>query len=57
MASLTFLTRNESKFIWTKDCKCDFENIEFALTRAPILIFPKLEDPFEVVSEAYIIQA
>jgi hypothetical protein len=57
VAPLTSLTRSKVKYIWTDECECAFENVKYALTHAPVLTLPKLGEPFEVVSDASLLEA
>jgi hypothetical protein len=49
---LTNLTRKDKCWEWTKECQEAFEKVKHALTNAPVLLPPKLEKPFKMVSDA-----
>lgn len=53
--SLTHLTRNYAKFIWTKECEATLVGVKFALTHAPILTLPIPGEPFEIICDASLV--
>jgi hypothetical protein len=57
VAPLTSNTRSTVKYIWTDDYERTFDNVKYALTHAPVLTLPKLGEPFEVVSDASLLEA
>lgn len=46
------LLKKDSKFSWTDDCQKAFDFLKEELCRAPILIFPNLNKPFLVFTDA-----
>ena len=46
------LTRKSAKFVWTTDCQKAFEALKDALTTAPVLAYPKFEQPFILHTDA-----
>jgi hypothetical protein len=55
VASLTNLTRHDSKYNWTVKCKEAFDKVKYALTHAPVLALPTFGEPFEVICDASIV--
>jgi hypothetical protein len=51
-APLYDLLRKERRFEWTKYCEESFEKLKSALTSAPILGIPNVDDPFLLDTEA-----
>jgi len=51
---LTWLTRNDVKFEWTKDCEESFLELKKKLTSTPILALPEGLDRFVISSDAFI---
>ncbi|XP_072087272.1 uncharacterized protein [Arachis hypogaea] len=49
---MTKLTRKEVPFVWTSECEESFQTLKQKLTSAPVLILPKLHEPFEVYCDA-----
>ncbi|XP_025616825.1 uncharacterized protein [Arachis hypogaea] len=49
---MTKLTRKEESFVWTSECEESFQMLKQKLTLAPVLILPKLHEPFEVYCDA-----
>ena len=56
VAPLTSLTRSKVKFNWTDNCERAFEDVKYALTHTLVLTLPKTGEPFEVVSDASLLQ-
>ena len=50
---LTWLTRNDVKFEWTKDCEESFLELKKKLTSTPILALPEGLDRFVISSDAF----
>lgn len=46
------LLQKEKAFVWTDECQNSFETLKKALTSAPILAFPDLEQPFTLTCDA-----
>ena len=46
------LTRKDVTFLWTEELEKAFREIKNALIRAPILIYPDFNKPFEIYSDA-----
>jgi hypothetical protein len=57
VAPLTSNTRSTVTYIWTDECERAFENVKDALTHAPVLILPKLGEPFEVVTDVSLLES
>lgn len=51
---LTWLTRNDVKFEWTKDCEESFLELKKKLTSTPILALLEGVDRFMVYNDAFI---
>ena len=49
---LTQLTCKGKAFVWNTQCESSFHELKQRLTTAPILILPKLEEPFVVYCDA-----
>ena len=49
---LTRLQSPKRKFIWNEKCQQAFDGIKHALTHAPVLKSPDLNQPFELVTDA-----
>ena len=49
---LNKLLQKESPFEWTQQCQDAFETLKDALTSAPILAFPDMSKPFELITDA-----
>ena len=52
MLSLTDLSKKDAKFDWTFSCDSAFKALKRALTTAPVLAFPDIDKPFELVCDA-----
>ncbi|GFX80707.1 retrovirus-related Pol polyprotein from transposon 412 [Trichonephila clavipes] len=46
------LTESKQKFQWTKECEDSFLQLKVALTSSPILIYPQLDKPFILDTDA-----
>lgn len=49
---LTDLLRDDVPFIWTPDCEKALATLKTAVTSAPVLIIPDLNEPFDIVCDA-----
>ena len=49
---MTNLLRKTVAFRWSADCQKAFEGIKHALTKAPVLVMPDYDKPFELVADA-----
>ena len=49
---MTWLTRKEVKFEWSKECVTSFQELKSRLTSAPVLALPKAQEGFIVYSDA-----
>lgn len=49
---LNFLTRKNSKFIWSDECKQSFENLRNAVIQPPILKYPDFSKQFVLLVDA-----
>ena len=49
---LTDLSKKDAKFDWTFTCDSAFKALKRALTTAPVLAFPDIDKPFELVCDA-----
>ncbi|KAA3470561.1 DNA/RNA polymerases superfamily protein [Gossypium australe] len=49
---LTKLLQKDVKFEWSEKCQQSFERLKVALTKAPVLIQPKLGKEYEIYSDA-----
>ena len=49
---LTDLTRNDTPFVWTKECQSAFDGLVWNLTHAPLLVLPNPDKPYEVICDA-----
>eukprot|EP00877_Chromochloris_zofingiensis_P003160 jgi/Chrzof1/12845/Cz07g09130.t1 len=52
VAPLTSLLRKDAKWVWDDPQKAAFAGVKHALTNAPVLRMPDLEQPFELVADA-----
>ena len=52
VAPLQQLTKKDKDFAWTAECDEAFEGVKRALTTAPVLALPDLNEPFEVICDA-----
>lgn len=50
---LSRLTRKDVSFVWNPECQTDFENLENALCKAPILSYPLPNIPFILDTDAF----
>ena len=46
------LLKKDKKFVWTDECEGAFEKLKTALTTAPVLKFPNLNEEFTLVTDA-----
>ena len=51
-APLNNLLKNETKFVWDQACQSAFDELKTALTSAPILIYPNMDKPFILTTDA-----
>ncbi|XP_073224841.1 uncharacterized protein [Cicer arietinum] len=51
-APLTQLTRKNHIYAWTEECERSFQMMKEKLTTSPVLVFPQLEEPYEVYCNA-----
>ena len=49
------LTRKGVHFQWNTDCQQAFETLKHLLTSAPVLAYPRVEDPFVLETNASIL--
>ena len=49
---MTDLSKKDAKFDWTISCDSAFKALKRALTTAPVLAFPDIDKPFELVCDA-----
>lgn len=52
VASLTDLLRAKVKFVWSPHCKQAFCNVKALLCSTPVLLAPRLEQPFKLHVDA-----
>ena len=53
VASPSFtLTKKDAQFIWTPQCRLTFNKLKSLLTTAPLLSFPKFDEPFLLETDA-----
>ena len=52
VAPLQRLTKKDKEFVWSAECDQAFEGVKEALTHAPVLALPDLNNRFEVICDA-----
>lgn len=52
VAPLTNLLKGSVKFVWSDQCQQAFENAKLLLTSAPVLVAPRLDQPFKLQVDA-----
>jgi hypothetical protein len=49
---MTTLLEKNVKFVWSKKCQTNFEELKKRLTTAPVLILPELSKSFSIYCDA-----
>ena len=48
------LTRKDTEFVWSEECESAFKALKESLTKAPVLVYPTITEPFILETDASI---